>query len=156
MTKGHGVSKKWLEKYDEFKKTKFHSIKKLDSKKLSMVKFFVHENIPVISLNSIHLHAMADAKLGRHAFVNRILPDMVKHMNTEIASRLQQARYVNMITDIWTTQTMADFIALGAILAYDTIRREIGVLGMERMDGPHTADNINFFEIKLKIYFFEI
>jgi hypothetical protein len=37
---------------------------------------------------------------------------------------------------------MADFVAAGAVLTYENLRRELIVIGMERMGGPHTAENI--------------
>ncbi len=114
----------------------------MDSKKFSLVKFFIDANMPMKALESVHLREMVDSRLAKFSFRERILPDIIQHLESVIATKLQSAHSIHIITDIWTSNTMADFEAAGAVLTYENLRRELIVIGMERMWGPHTAENI--------------
>jgi hypothetical protein len=133
LTEGHSVSKRWLDSYDEYKSTKFSSLSKMDSKKFSLVKFFIDANMPMKALESVHLREMVDSRLAKFSFRERILPDIIQHLESVIATKLQSAHSIHIITDIWTSNTMADFEAAGAVLTYENLRRELIVIGMERM-----------------------
>lgn len=43
---------------------------------------------------------------------------------------------------MWTSKTVYDFIALGAVLMYDSYVREIVILSMMKMNTFHTAEHV--------------
>ncbi len=58
----------------------------MDSKKFSLVKFFIDENIPMKALESVHLRGMVDSRLAKFSFRERILPDIMQHLESVIAT----------------------------------------------------------------------
>ena len=56
-----------------------------------------------------------------------------------------------MVADIWTSMTMAGYVAVVALIVNSKLEREVVVLGMEKPEGSHTAANLQKRLNKLKI-----
>ena len=59
-----------------------------------------------------------------------------------IDSKLNKAKVVFFISDIWTNRIMADFFALGSLIVNQNLKPELLVIGMRSMNGDHTAENL--------------
>ena len=118
-----------------------HTVK-LDTKTINLVKFFINNNIAIKALSDKYLRRCIGIKLGRYSFQNRILPSMMDFVKKLICEKLQRAEYVHIIVDLWSSTSMADFLALAVSMIYSDFKRETIVIGMERMEGRHTAENI--------------
>ena len=59
-----------------------------------------------------------------------------------IEEKLFQCEYVSLITDIWTNVVMANFIGLAMSLINKFFEREIIVVDLSGMPGPHNAEFI--------------
>ena len=56
--------------------------------------------------------------------------------------KLKHAVSVCLIVDIWTNTVNADFIGLAAVFTDSQLEREVHIINMMRMPGPHCAENI--------------
>jgi len=59
-----------------------------------------------------------------------------------INQKLEDAIVVTLISDIWTSPEMLDFIGLAANITTSAFEKEVVVIGMMRMPGSHCAENI--------------
>ena len=55
--------------------------------------------------------------------------------------KMNKADSICLITDIWTSRSNSDFIALAAVLCHGN-SKELIIIGLDRMKGPHCAENI--------------
>jgi hypothetical protein len=55
---------------------------------------------------------------------------------------LKHAVCACLIVDIWTNTVNADFIGLAAVLTDSQLEKEVHIINMMRMPGPHCAENI--------------
>ena len=88
-------------------------------------------------------------------------------MYEKIEKKLENAAYISLIPDIWTSKRMLDFCATAVSKMSETFQREILVVGMGKMPGNHYAENIKaimetlinryeFDKSKIKGLFFSI
>jgi hypothetical protein len=118
-------------------------IDKIDTDTINLVKFFVKSNLSLNVFQSKEFRDIVKVKLtSKHSFRNNVLPLVLKKMREIINEKLQKAISVSLISDIWSNSSMHDFIALVASISYKNNQREHIVIGMEEMDGRHTAENI--------------
>jgi len=59
-----------------------------------------------------------------------------------INQKLEDAIVVTLISDIWTSPEMLDFIGLAANITTSAFEKEVVVIGMMRMPGSYCAENI--------------
>jgi hypothetical protein len=137
----HSESKEWVKAFTLWQGTPSIT-NKLDSSTINMVKFFLNSNIAVRSFQDKYLRRELKLKLGKYALSKRVIPDVLKFMYKCVEERLQMCDHVHLITDIWTGASMSDFIALAAILTNNLLQKQFVILGMEQMEGRHTAENI--------------
>ena len=71
-----------------------------------------------------------------------ILKNMFSFLNNQISNKLIDAKFITLITDIWTNVQMTDFLALGAAIVNAFFDKELLIIGMVRMPGAHNAENI--------------
>ena len=67
---------------------------------------------------------------------------MMVFMKTVITNKLVDAKFITLITDIWTNASMIDYLALGASIINTSFIKEILIIGMVKMSGSHNAENI--------------
>ena len=59
-----------------------------------------------------------------------------------IEAKLQTALSICVISDIWTSKQMLDFMGLGASFTNNLFEKEVLIIGMMLMPGAHSAENI--------------
>ena len=60
----------------------------------------------------------------------------------KIQSLLKESLFVTLISDIWTTPQMLDFMGLAVNLINHKFQKKTIVIGMKLMPGAHNAENI--------------
>ena len=55
---------------------------------------------------------------------------------------MKQAASIVLIVDLWSNESNAQFLALGAAIMNSNLEREVIVIGMVPMDVDSTAENI--------------
>ena len=68
--------------------------------------------------------------IGPVAFRNSILPAIYLKFRNEIELRLQTAKTIFLITDIWTNKQNTDLIGFGAAIKTENFERELLILNM--------------------------
>ena len=63
-------------------------------------------------------------------------------MYAEIEDLLVNAFSICLISDIWNTRSMLDFMGLAVNIIDKSFSRKTLVIGMRLMGGPHNAENI--------------
>jgi len=71
-----------------------------------------------------------------------LLPEVFSNLMKLIAQKLDKAKTVSLMADLWTSANMSDYIGIAATLTYDLTKKDILVIGFDRMVGTHTAPNI--------------
>ncbi len=75
-----------------------------------------------------------------------MLPEVYHELCKHIGKKLESAKYISLIADIWTNVRMSDYMGLAASLTYNLTQRETLVIGFRRMINAskvgHTAENI--------------
>jgi hypothetical protein len=66
----------------------------------------------------------------------------MKTMNSIIEKKLQSSLYVCLIIDMWTNRSNSDFVALAASCINFSGERELLIIDMAPMNGPHSAENL--------------
>ncbi len=78
-----------------------------------------------------------------------MLPEVYHHLCKLIEKRLNSAKTVSLMADLWTSANMSDYMGIAAALTYDLSKKELIVIGFDRMVGNHTAENIKLAIEKL-------
>ena len=139
----HVEGEEWANRYDIFKEeAKFKPRKLLDKKQLNLVKFFITSNVAMQALENKYLRDCLQFKLSKYSFKKVILPKMIAHMKNIITNKLVDAKYITLITDIWTNKSVIDYLALGASIINTSFLKEILIIGMVKMPGAHNAENV--------------
>ncbi len=110
-----------------------------------LIKYIINSNISLSDLKKPEFIAILDKEIqlpSYHIFRNRLLPEIMGKLHVQFTKKLNIASSITLITDIWTSRTNADFIALGAVIAKGDMSKELLVLGLERMKGSHCSENI--------------
>ena len=71
-----------------------------------------------------------------------ILPNILDGLHQTINSKLQAAEHITLITDIWSNKAMQSFLGLIAVIINAEFKRETIVIGLTKMIGAHTAENV--------------
>ena len=56
--------------------------------------------------------------------------------------KIMDCKMVALIVDIWKSITMADYVAVAALIVNSKLEREVVVLGMEKPEGSHIAADV--------------
>lgn len=70
-----------------------------------------------------------------------IFPKVYELLLQAIDIKLDKAKAITLIADIWTNKIMADFLGLAALIKNANDKQELIVIGMQSMN-DHTAENI--------------
>ncbi|MBX9838051.1 MAG: hypothetical protein K2X69_07005 [Silvanigrellaceae bacterium] len=141
----HTDYKKWHNLYKDRKLIRKPTI----SKELFVfIKFICSSNLALNQLKNPYLIQML-----RHSFKvpsyrttrNTLLPEVYGKLFSVIDRKLNGAKTISLMADIWTSGIMSDFIGIAASLGYDMSNKELIVIGFERMPpGSHTSESIKF------------
>ena len=141
--KTHLDVKEWSRLYELSKEEiKSKPRKQINKKQLSLVKFFLTSNIAMEALENKHLRDALDVKLSKYSFKNVILPNMIVFLKNVISNKLIEAKFITLITDIWTNASVSDYLALGARIINPSFNQETLIIGMIKMPGAHNAENV--------------
>jgi hypothetical protein len=77
-----------------------------------------------------------------NAFNDSILPKVYSELQEAIALKLRLANTICLILDIWSSSQMIDFIGVAVNMTDKNFNRECCVIGLDRMEGSHNAENI--------------
>jgi hypothetical protein len=136
--------KKWFELYAKFN-TK-SKVSQISSVMLNLVKYFISSNLSLNQLCNQYLRAAlgeCGLKLPNPtSFKDIILPQAVTIMKNKIIEKLQNASFVCLITDNWSSRQMMGFIAVAVNIINSTFDKETLVIGMRRTNGRQTAENL--------------
>ena len=58
---------------------------------------------------------------------------MFEKLHYIIERKFMDCKMVALIVDIWTSMTMADYVAVAALISNSKLEREVVVLGMEHL-----------------------
>ena len=67
---------------------------------------------------------------------------VVEKIKKTITNCLRKAETITLIGDIWDSRQLADFFALCCQVTFADFSKKLIVLGLQRMSGPHNAENI--------------
>ena len=131
---------KWLMPFEE----EFVKFKKIiDDDTFNLLRAIISANLPLAILENEHFEKCLNLALTSiKTFRNLILPRIYDLMIKAIVKKLENAKTVALITDIWTNKICADFLALAVLILNQNSKQELMVLGMEPMAGHHTAESI--------------
>ena len=118
----------------------------LDDDIMDLTKYVMSSNMATQELGNIHLKRL----LERHkihlpcekSFVYNIVPMVVEKIKKTITNCLRKAETITLIGDIWDSRQLADFFALCCQVTFADFSKKLIVLGLQRMSGPHNAENI--------------
>lgn len=130
----------WINSYNASTKRK---TKYFDNNSLILVKFFISSNLSLVALRNPHLLKLMKIPIPcDQTFTRKILPEILLNLKTAIDFKLQNATCVSLTSDIWTTKSLLDFLAICVNLSDSNFSRETIVIGMIRMPGNHNAEHI--------------
>ena len=135
--------KRWYQSYRISQKQ--HKLAKIDQNTLTLIKFIISSNSAMAILENDYLRELLEPKvkvMSYNVLRYTFLPNLLEKLKILIEEKLVQCEYFSLITDIWTNLVMADFIGLAMSLTNKFFEREIIVVDLSRMPGPHNAEFI--------------
>jgi hypothetical protein len=139
----HSLAKYWSDTYKKHKeKDSSINFKKIDTNTISLIKFFIDSNVALDALEDRNLRKILPVRLSKYSFKQTILPQMMQFLYSSLSTYLRQAQFVSLTTDIWTNRAMKDFLAVGAFTVDSSFHKQVYIIGMVPMKGPHNAENI--------------
>jgi hypothetical protein len=115
-----------------------------------LIKFVISSHESLNQLNNKLFVKLLNPKLkitGYFYFRNKVLPEILKLLKTELAERLKIADSITLIPDIWDYKR-EHFLGLAAALINRTFERQYIVLGIESIDG-YSSESINKYINKI-------
>ena len=138
--KMRGELLKWHDSYIVITQRKH---KYFDNSTLTLVKYFISSNASLVTLCNPHMLSLMKIDIPcEHTFIRTILPEIFANLEKGLESKLQDATCISLISDIWTTKGLIDFLAICISTSDLNFKREIIVLGMIQMPGRHAAENV--------------
>jgi hypothetical protein len=87
---------------------------------------FLHPNLKLVSYET---------------FTDRMIPALLTSLNSFIEQKLQKSISITLISDCWTGQfSNEEYLGLAANLINETFQIETLVIGMERLENGHSAE----------------
>ena len=86
---------------------------------LRLAKYIINSNSNISDLKNPDFIDILDKSINvpsYHMFRNRVLPELLEKLHALFTLKMNKADSICLITDIWTTRSLADFIALAAVL----------------------------------------
>ncbi len=77
--------------------------------------------------------------------VKLLTEDILCLLKKQIDKKLNESKSVTLMADIWTNAIMVPYIGVAASVGYDLTKKEILVIGFERMPaGNHNSESLKF------------
>ena len=113
---------------------------------MDLTKYIITSNQATQELENPHLQSI----FARHHitpvteknFVGNILPNVVAKMKNIITNKLRRCKHCTLLTDIWSSNQLVDILGCCCSLVYTDFTKETIVIGLRKMNGAHTAENI--------------
>ena len=111
-----------------------------------MAKFFISSNTILKDFRNPYLtHLLNQASIQNYSsktFKRTIIPDIMKQVKNGLKDKLNRAKSITMITDLWSNKQMIPFIGLAVSYTFENLEQQNYVIGLKRIYGKHNAENI--------------
>ena len=137
--------KTWFKAYDLSSCTP-HNKYLIDLETMKIVRYFITRNTALSDFDSqAFKDLLSDYKRPipcSKTFSKVVLDDVVSKVIAQINKIFAKAYSVCLISDIWTTKQMLDFMGVAANVINNNFEKTTIVIGLELMPGSHNAENI--------------
>jgi hypothetical protein len=97
-------------------------------------------------LKNPYLHQMLRNSLDVPSYKTvryQLLPDIYSLLKKRLEQKLSAAKSVALMVDIWTNRIMVPYIGVAASLGYDLAKKEMLVIGFDKMPpGAHNSESL--------------
>ncbi len=142
----------WEKYYNVFKKKPEYVI---SEKTFILIQYIISSNTALRQIKNSHFSRILDIggfiQAPNYAKLRKLIDLVYKKLMHEISVKLNSARYVTLIADIWSSKIGHDFIGIAVSLTFGCLARENIVISCELMKNDpkeeksgHTAENIKF------------
>ena len=111
-----------------------------------MAKFFISSNTSLKDFRNPYLtHLLNQAGIQNYSsktFKRTIIPDIMKQVKNGLKDKLNRAKSITMITDLWSNKQMIPFLGLAVSCTFENLEQQNYVIGLKRIYGKHNAENI--------------
>jgi len=111
-----------------------------------LAKFFISSNTSLKDFRNPYLtHLLNQAGIQNYSsktFKRTIIPDIMKQVRNGLADKLNRAKSITMITDLWSNKQMIPFLGLAVSCTFENLEQQNYVIGLKRIYGKHNAENI--------------
>ena len=136
----HQDFNKWL---DLFKK--FYDIKPtcITKDEYDFVLYIVSSNTAMAQFKNNFFRQILRVDMPSYnVFRYKLLDVVYKKMIDFIDAKMEEAISISLVLDICPNVVMVDFIGVAAVCSDKTGSKETFIIGLESMDGTHTAENV--------------
>ena len=141
----HPISKEWVDSYD-LSHAEINNKISISTDVIRIVRYFITSNSAASEFDNPSFKDLLKnsslPKFCSKTFSEVILKAVFTKVQAEIEILLQNAESVCLISDIWSSKQMLDFMGVAVNLIYDNFERETIVIGLDLMPGIHNAENI--------------
>ncbi len=118
----------------------------IDNETLKIVKYFIASNTAASEFDSVYFRELLSSFKIKipcsKTFSEVILKSVMDKLAVVINKKLEDSCSICLISDIWTSKQMLDFMGLAANLIDRNFEKSTIVIGMCLMPGKHNAENI--------------
>jgi hypothetical protein len=91
--------------------------KQISDEMLKLILFFISSNTSLVQLDNPYFRSLMTFNLPSARYFNdTLLPKTLEQLYEKINEKLIDSEYICLISDIWTTRTMYDFMGLAACI----------------------------------------
>ena len=135
----------WLKAYDAISNDPPNKYS-IDNETMKIVRYFISRNSALSDFDSESFRdLLSDYKREipcSKTFSTKILDNVYEMLLIEINKILNEAFSVCLISDIWTSKQMLDFMGVAANIINSNFEKETIVIGLQLMPGCHNAEHI--------------
>ena len=118
----------------------------LTRNELELVKYFISSNSAIQELKNESLNYLFE-RAGLHVpdektFKSTVLQKAIDKVEEVINQKLLNSTDTAVIFDNWATKQQQDFTGVAVMTCDEKLERDCFVIGLEKMDPSHTAENI--------------
>ncbi len=118
----------------------------IDDETMRLVRYFISRNQALSDFDDDTFKDLLSGYKRKipcsKTFKSVVLDDVYMKVEREIEKILQNAQSICLISDLWTSKSMLDFMGIAVNVIYSNFEKETIVIGLELMSGAHNAENI--------------
>lgn len=137
----HKELDEWFSKYEEQKNAEKRII---SNDLLNFIKFLIKSNSAFKLIEEKEFYQILNPNLKLVSFetlTDRMIPALFNSLNSLIDQKLQKSISITLITDSWTSKYYnGEYLGLAANLINESFQIETIVIGMEKLDNGHSAE----------------